>query len=51
MALQATQVSRGPGKPSIPAAPTSTRTAKDASGINADDRGPIHPAMPHLPPA
>lgn len=28
-----------------------TRTAKDASGINVDQRGPIHPKMPHLPPA
>ena len=28
-----------------------TRTADDATGINLDQRGPIHPKMPHLPPA
>ena len=28
-----------------------TRIAKDATGINLDQRGPIHPKMPHLPPA
>jgi len=28
-----------------------TRDAKDATGINLDQRGPIHPNMPHLPPA
>lgn len=28
-----------------------TRKAKDATGINLDQRGPIHPKMPHLPPA
>jgi hypothetical protein len=27
-----------------------TRTARDATGINADKRGPIDPRMPHLPP-
>jgi hypothetical protein len=27
------------------------RTARDATGINADKRGPIDPRMPHLPPA
>jgi hypothetical protein len=27
------------------------RMAKDASGINPEDRHPIHPKMPHLPPA
>jgi hypothetical protein len=26
------------------------RTMRDATGINADDREPIHPAMPHIPP-
>jgi len=29
----------------------SARTARDATGINANDRGPIDPRMPHLPPA
>jgi hypothetical protein len=28
-----------------------TRLAGDASGINVDDRRPIDPRMPHLPPA
>lgn len=28
-----------------------TRTARDATSINPDDRGPIDPSMPHLPPA
>ncbi len=27
------------------------RTARDATGINADKRAPIDPRMPHLPPA
>jgi len=27
------------------------RTARDATGINADRREPIDPRMPHLPPA
>jgi len=26
------------------------RTARDATGINAEARDPIDPAMPHLPP-
>ena len=30
---------------------TGTRTARDATGINPKDAGPIDPAMPHLPPA
>jgi hypothetical protein len=28
-----------------------TRTAGDATGINVDDRKPIDPRMPNLPPA
>jgi hypothetical protein len=28
-----------------------TRSAHDASGINPEDRAPIDPRMPHLPPA
>ena len=28
-----------------------TRTARDSTGINADQRAPIDPRMPHLPPA
>jgi hypothetical protein len=28
-----------------------TRKANDASGINPEQRGPISPKMPHLPPA
>jgi hypothetical protein len=27
------------------------RTARDSTSINADDREPIDPRMPHLPPA
>ena len=34
-----------------PARPGATRKASDASGINPDERTPIHPKMPHLPPA
>jgi len=34
-----------------PLAQRPTRTAKDATGINLEQRGPIHPKMPHLPPA
>ncbi|GAC1653441.1 MAG: hypothetical protein NVS9B15_14120 [Acidobacteriaceae bacterium] len=34
-----------------PLAQRPTRKAKDASGINVGQRGPIHPKMPHLPPA
>ncbi|GAC1663085.1 MAG: hypothetical protein NVS9B15_26240 [Acidobacteriaceae bacterium] len=34
-----------------PVAQRPTRKAKDASGINAGQRGPIDPKMPHLPPA
>ena len=28
-----------------------TRTAKDATGVNLEQRGPISPKMPQLPPA
>jgi len=35
----------------IPAGQRPTRKADDASGINPADRKPIHPKMPHLPPA
>jgi len=34
-----------------PLAQRPTRVAKDATSINLDQRGPIHPKMPHLPPA
>jgi hypothetical protein len=27
------------------------QSARDATGINAAQRQPIHPAMPHIPPA
>jgi hypothetical protein len=33
-----------------PLAERPTRKANDASGINADKRGPIDPRMPHMPP-
>lgn len=29
----------------------SYRTARDSTTINPDDRDPIHPDMPHIPPA
>jgi hypothetical protein len=35
----------------IPAGQRPTRKADDASGINPAGRMPIHPKMPHLPPA
>lgn len=31
--------------------PHGTRTARDSTGINPEDRGPIDPRMPHMPPA
>jgi hypothetical protein len=34
-----------------PLAQRPTRVAKDATGINPEQRGPIHPKMPHMPPA
>ena len=34
-----------------PLAQRPTRSAKDATGINLDQRGPIHPKMPQMPPA
>lgn len=27
------------------------RTARDSTSISAEDRDPIHPDMPHIPPA
>ena len=38
-------------KPSTSNHPAGPRKASDASSINADQRAPIHPSMPHLPPA
>jgi hypothetical protein len=35
----------------IPVAQRPTRKASDATGINPDQRAPISPKMPHLPPA
>jgi hypothetical protein len=34
-----------------PLAERMTRKAKDATGINPEDRAPISPKMPNLPPA
>ncbi|MBS1795555.1 MAG: hypothetical protein JSS81_16995 [Acidobacteria bacterium] len=31
--------------------PTGVRTARDSTSINPDDREPIDPKMPHMPPA
>jgi hypothetical protein len=39
------------GARSTPVKQSPTRTASDASGVNLENRGPIHPSMPHLPPA
>ena len=36
---------REPGREDI------NRTARDATSVNADARGPIDPRMPHMPPA
>ncbi len=33
-----------------PGRETGTRTARDATGVNAKARDPIDPRMPHLPP-
>lgn len=48
--------SHTPGTPrgealSAPAVRRPTRKADDATGINVEDRQPIHPKMPNLPPA
>jgi hypothetical protein len=43
-----------PGRPNDAAHPddqTPGRTARDATGINAEKRGPIDPSMPEMPPA
>jgi hypothetical protein len=45
-----TGVRKGEGR-AEPLAQRPTRTAKDATGINVDQRAPINPAMPHMPPA
>lgn len=31
--------------------PNIDRTARDSTGVNAKDRKPIDPRMPHMPPA
>lgn len=31
--------------------PNTDRTARDSTAINAEDRDPIDPRMPHIPPA
>ena len=49
-AAHATGVRKGESR-AQPLVQRPTRTARDASGINVEQRGPIHPKMPHLPPA
>ncbi len=44
LALDNKEAGRGEGGKSY-------TTARDATGINAEARGPIHPDMPNLPPA
>lgn len=51
MASQVTRIDRKSGTRGVPARPACTRTASDASGVNLENRGPILPGMPHLPPA
>jgi hypothetical protein len=46
----ATGIRQGESR-ATPLAERPTRTAKDATGVNLEQRGPIHPKMPHLPPA
>ena len=41
------EVGREPGRDG----PRGGRTARDSTSINAQDRGPIDPHMPHMPPA
>ena len=43
-ALTAREVGRDPSRPYY-------QDARDSTGINPDKRQPIHPAMPHIPPA
>jgi hypothetical protein len=50
MASQITQIDRPSGTRVTPAT-SSTRSASDATGINLENRGPINPSMPQLPPA
>lgn len=49
---EVTQIDKRPGTRGAPTGPNqSTRTASDATGISLEDRGPINPAMPQMPPA
>ena len=40
-----------PGGPEHPDDQVPGRTARDATGINADKREPIDPSMPEMPPS
>lgn len=51
MAPQITQIDRPSGIRNMPDKVGQTRTASDATGVNLEDRGPIHPSMPQMPPA
>jgi hypothetical protein len=51
MALEIRKGEGPSGARSTPVQKNPTRTASDASGVNLENRGPIHPSMPHLPPA
>ena len=51
MAPQVTHIDQRSGTRSTPAAPSPPRTASDATSINLENRGPINPSMPQLPPA
>ena len=48
---RAVEIRKGESRVDQLAHHSSTRTAKDATGINLEQRGPINPKMPQLPPA
>jgi hypothetical protein len=48
--IRSTGTRQGEGRPNPPVVDP-TRKASDASGVSTEDRGPIDPRMPHLPPA
>jgi hypothetical protein len=50
MAIQETPRVR-PSISEIPLRKPIDRLEDDATGINVDTRKPIHPSMPHMPPA
>jgi hypothetical protein len=51
MPYQETTTRNRPSLRIEPLAKPVDRKADDATGVNVDDRKPIHPSMPHMPPA